>query len=244
MPVNPLLTTTVPAGKPYYRITGLSFRTTRVADRRQVVNGQGAVRSRHGAYNYPGATTVYLAEDLETCFAERMFYFQREVLTAIDSSHLPTGAIPAFVQRFILWEVELKTAVPAVFDLTAHATAAHVFPSLMLNPSQDYYHLKDRRAAIQSEGYQGLRAPSSRVRRPGSMVVLFTDQSRNVLSITPFDVEFRLVTAGTATVPFANHAVDLLDFTAGEVRFVPPLVGVPPAGSGPYLSWARVEFNH
>jgi hypothetical protein len=52
----------------------------------------------------------------------------------------------------------------------------------MLNPSQDYHHLKKRRAAIQSAGYNGLRAPSTRTPVAGSVTlnVLFNDQSKNV----------------------------------------------------------------
>src|SRR5262249_15074101 len=116
---------------------------------------------------------------------------------------------------------------------------------LMLNPSQDYEHLKDRRAIIQSNGYRGLRAPASRVRGPGEMGVLFQDQSPNGQSIILYEGEFRLITPGDPPAPFTNHAADLLDFTAGEVR-VRPSPG--PQGPHPalavYQDWTRVEFNH
>jgi hypothetical protein len=246
MPVVTGLTTTAPAGKPYYRITALSYRTSQPAHHRKVVSGEGAVKSRHGArYNHPGARAVYLAEDLHTCFAEKMFYFHREVLTAIDSSHI-TGVFPPFQQRYVLWEVMFQNPVPDVFELSlANASAVGVFPSLLLNPSQDYHHLKDRRAAIEHNGYKGLRAPSSRAWGPGHMVVLFEDQSKNVQRITPFEVAFRLITSGPSPSPFTNHAADLLDFTAGEVQLTPhPVAGNPQAGIGPYQAWAQVEFNH
>jgi hypothetical protein len=246
MPVVPGLTTTVPASQPYYRITALSYRTAHPAHHRKVVNGEGAVKSRHGArYNYPGARAVYLSEDLRTCFAERMFYFHREVLTGLDSAHL-TGVFPPFRQRFILWEVVFQNSVPDVFELgRVNAAAVHVFPCLMLNPSQDYHHLKDRRASIEHNGYRGLRAPSSRARVPGNMVVLFEDQSKNVQRVTPFEVEFHLIQPGHPSAPFTNHAADLLDFTAGEVRLTPhPVQGAPQGGIAPYHDWARVEFNH
>jgi RES domain-containing protein len=88
MPVNPGLTVVAPAGRTYYRITSLSFNTTTSTDHPKVVNGQGAVNSRIGArYNHPGVCTVYLAEDLLTCLAEKMFYFHREVIRGIDLSH-------------------------------------------------------------------------------------------------------------------------------------------------------------
>jgi RES domain-containing protein len=240
MPVIPGLATTVAAGTPFFRITDVSFRTARASLHKNVVNGQGARKSRRGArYNYPGVTTVYLAEDLETCFAERMFYFHRGVLTAMDHFHL-TGVLTPFVQTFVLWEIVLKTAIPDVFELSpANAPAVQVFPSLIVNPSQDYNHLKDARAAIEHNGYNGLRAPSSRVKGGGNMVVLFQDQSSNVQSVTPYAVEFRLVTAGPHVAPFTNHATEILDFTAGEVK----LTGAP-QGIATYAHWHRIELHH
>src|SRR5438874_711954 len=119
MPVTAGLTITIPAGTPFFRITDVSFLTARTSLHKNVVNGQGARKSRHGArYNHPGATTVYLAENLEACFAERMFYF-----------HL-TGVLPPFVQTFVLWEIVLKTVIPDVFDLgLANAPAMQMFPA-------------------------------------------------------------------------------------------------------------------
>jgi RES domain-containing protein len=239
MPVIPGLAITIAAGTPFFRITDVSFRTARTSLHKNVVNGQGARKSRHGArYNYPGVTTVYLAENQEACFAERMFYFHREVLTAMDRYHL-TGVLPPFVQTFVLWEIVFKTAIPDVFELNpANAPATNIFPSLLVNPSQDYNHLKDARAAIEHNGYKGLRAPSSRVEGGGNMIVLFNDQSGNVQNITPYPVEFRLVTAGPSPGPFTNHATEVLDFTAGEVK----LTGTP-SGIAPYGNWRRVEFH-
>jgi hypothetical protein len=117
MPVTPGLAVSIPAGTPFFRITDVSFRTTRTSLHKNVVNGQGARKCRHGArYKHPGATTVYLAEKLEVCFAERMFYLQREVLTAMDRFHL-TGVLPPFVQSFVLWEIVFKIVILDVFDL-------------------------------------------------------------------------------------------------------------------------------
>jgi hypothetical protein len=181
MAVSPGLGITVAAGVRYYRITSQGFRTASTRHHAKVVNGEGAVRSRHGArYNYPGVRSVYLAEDPLTCFAEKLFYFQREVLTALDGLHLPhSPGIPPFAQRLVLWEVVLRNPVTNVFDLSiGNAPAAGAFPCLLLNPSQDYHHLKDRRADIQAAGYRGLRAPSTRVVGTGNMVVLFEDQSK------------------------------------------------------------------
>lgn len=246
MPVNPGLVTTAPAGNTYYRITSLSFNTASAAEHPKVVNGAGAVKSQVGArYNHPGVCSVYLAEDLATCLAEKMFYFHREVIRGIDIS-LHIGVIPPFVQQFVLWEIEQQNDFPDVCDLNATtASAVGVFPSLMTNPSQDYLHLKERRAFLQANGYRGLRAPSSRVTAPGNMVVLFEDQSGNLARITPYEVEFRLVTGDPIPVAFFNHATQVLDFTAGEVRVLPPSSGasLPPA-LGPYSNWGRVDFNH
>ena len=181
MPVIPGLAITIAAGTPFFRITDVSFRTARTSLHKNVVDGQGARKSRHGAhYNHLGPTTVYLAENRETCFAERMFYLHREVLTAMNRFHL-TGVLPPFVQTFVLWEIVFKTAIADVFDL----------------------------------------------------------QSRNVQSITPYRVEFRLVTADPPALPFTNHATEVLDFTAGEVK----LTGTP-LGIATYANWHRIEFHH
>jgi hypothetical protein len=241
MPVNPGLTTTIPSGQTYYRITSLGFKTPNPVDYVRVVDGQGAVNSQHGArYNHPGAETVYLAEDLETCFAEKMFYFHREVIRGIDWS-TQIGVVPPFQHSFILWEIELAQSILNVFDMTISGAPNffHIFPSLPLNPSQDYYHLKEKRAEIQHNGYRGIIVESSRKIGTGKMVVLFHDQSNNIASITPYDVEYRLVTSTGA--PFINHTTEILDFTGGEVRITTnPL----PAGAVTYGNWQRIDFNH
>ncbi len=196
MPVNPALAVTVPAGVSLYRITAVTFNTANAAHHRKVVNGMGARKSHAGArYNFGGVLTVYLAENVETCLAEKMFYFHREIVRRLDALHLPLNpGIPAFAGTFTLWDIRLKKAVLDVCHLTqASASAVGVFPSLMLNPSQDYEHLKDRRAYIESTGYNGIRSPSSRSTIGGELIVLFDDQSKNV-DLDPYTVEFRLVT--------------------------------------------------
>ena len=71
MPVIPGLAITIAASTSFFRITDVSFRTARTSLHKNVVNGQGARKSRHGArYNHPGVTTVYLAENLEATEAE------------------------------------------------------------------------------------------------------------------------------------------------------------------------------
>jgi len=249
MAVSPGLGITVAAAVSYYRITSLGFRTASTKHHPKVVNGEGAVRSRHGArYNYPGARSVYLTENPLTCFAEKMFYFQREVLTALDGLHLPhSPGIPPFLQKFVLWDVVLRNPVANVFDLSiANALAASSFPCLMLNPSQDYHHLKDRRADIQAAGYRGLRAPATRVLGGGNMVVLFDDQSKNLNAITPYEVEFRLLLpGGPPRMPFTSHVTDLLDYLAGEVRVAaPPAPATLPPALVPFGAWTLVPFNH
>jgi len=231
----------IPAGVSLYRITAVSFHTANAAHHKKVVNGMGARKSHAGArYNYGGVLTVYLADSTPTCFAEKMFYFQREVVRRLDALHLPLSpGVPAFSGIFTLWEIRLKKAVPDVCHLTqASASAVGVFPSLMINPSQDYEHLKERRAFLESSGYQGIRAPSSRSTAGGEIIVLFDDQSKNV-DLDPYTIEFRLVTR-PPTTPFGNHLVELLDFTAGEARFI----GAGPPGVAGYTHWKRVPFNH
>jgi hypothetical protein len=236
MPVNPALTTTVAAGKPLFRITSQGFRTRRI-DFKKVVNGQGGVKSNIGArYNYPGAVTVYMTEDVQTCLAEKMFYFHRDILRLLDTSIIP----PPFHQEFVLWEITLKKDVSEVFDLSIANAHSYfqIFPSLIVNPSQDYHHLKQKRADIEHQGYRGLRAPSSREPMRGNLIVLFEDQSRNLQKITPHSVEFRLITS--YGVPFVNHTHDILDFTAGEVR----MPSSQPVGGMAYGNWQKVTFHH
>ena len=78
------------------------------------------------------------------------------------------------------------------------------------------------------------------------MTVVFDDQSRNVGRITPYEVEFRLITPGRPpTIAFSSHATDLLDYLAGEVR----VIASPPAGSllaslRSFSGWTLVPFNH
>jgi hypothetical protein len=190
---------------------------------------------------------VYLTENPPTCLAEKMFYFQREVLTALDGLHLPhSQGIPPFSQQFVLWCVVLRNPITNVFDLSiANAPAAGASPCLVLNPSQDYHHLNDRRADIQAAGYQGIRAPSTRVVGGGNMVALFDDQSKNLHSITPYEVEFRLITPGPPPrVPFASHATDLLDYLAGEVRIIaPPAPAALPPVLIPFAAWTVVPSS-
>jgi hypothetical protein len=240
MPVNPGLSTTVASGQTFYRITSIAYSVGPRAKHRRVVSGDGGVKSSEGArYNYGGVRTVYLTQDLETCFAEKMFYFHREVLIGIDQ--LPVlGVPPPFEQQFTLWTVSFDHPVEHVVDLNDphNASYFHIFPSLILNPSQDYSHLKQRRSVIESHGYLGLIVRSSRAINRGNLVVLFEDQSSNVQSVTPHEVEFRLIDQNGN--PFHNHSTQLLDFTAGEVRFT----GTAPPQSAAYKNWRRVEFNH
>lgn len=242
MAVNSWCTITIPAGVSYFRITSPTFLTADSAYHVNVVDGQGGVNSAYGArYNYPGVETVYLAEDQETCLAEKMFYFHREVLGKIDTAHLPMGTAPSFNKTFVLWEVRFKDDVVDVFDMGVSGALAfyNVFPSLTTNPSQDYYHLKDKRALLQSNGYQGLRAPSSRTKNGGFMVVLFRDQSQNVLSIQPSLIEIRMITDSGA--PFNNHIIETLDFTASEFRVLNSPLGAAVPKYGP---WQKIQFNH
>lgn len=237
MTTSPYLSTVVTNSSTFYRITPKRFNTSRKSDHLKVVNGEGAVNSSKGfRYNHPGVLTVYLASDMETCFAEKMFYFVRDVVRALDILHFQhTPSPPSFNHHFVLWEIQFKVSIPDVFDLANHSSKYLVFPSMMTNPSQDYEHLKERRAVIQHDGYQGLIAPSSRSKNFGSLVVLFNNQAKNVASIQPFEVEVRLV--NTSGSPFANHVAEVLDFGAGEVK-------VTGYKRGLYDTWTRIEFNH
>lgn len=168
------------------------------------------------------------------------------MLTALDISHIVPAAVPPFSQRAVLWDIQVKVAVPNVFDLTvAIAPAAGVFPALLLNPSQDYHHLKDARATIPARRVQRPACPSTRAVTPGNMVVLFDDQSKNVQTITPYEIELRLIRPGhPPAVAFATHATDPLDYEAAEVRVLPPAGGPLPAALTPFAGWSIVRFHY
>jgi hypothetical protein len=118
MPIIPGLTTTVGAGRSYYRITPLALRTGRLSDHKKVVDGERAVLDAYGGrYHYPGVRTVYLAEDPATCFAEGMFYFHRETLRELDSYH-QRKILPAFQDTFALWEIRFRKDIPDIFELS------------------------------------------------------------------------------------------------------------------------------
>src|SRR6516225_460804 len=113
MPVNPALAITIPASTSLYRITSILFHTPNRLHHKKVVNGMGARKSRAGArYNHPGVPTVYLADTVETCLAEKMFYFHREIVRLLDASHLPLSlGVPPFSATYTLWEIRLKKAI-------------------------------------------------------------------------------------------------------------------------------------
>jgi hypothetical protein len=78
------------------------------------------------------------------------------------------------------------------------------------------------------------------------MMVRFNDQGKNLQAITPYEVEFRLIRPGhPPAVAFANHATDLLNYLAGEVRVIAPtpLAALPPALAA-LAAWTVVPFNH
>jgi hypothetical protein len=78
------------------------------------------------------------------------------------------------------------------------------------------------------------------------MTVLFDDQSKNVATITPYEVEFRMITpARSPSVAFTRHGSDLLDYRAGEVRVTASsLAPAIPARLSKFSAWTLIEFNH
>jgi hypothetical protein len=169
-----------------------------------------------------------------------MYYFQREVLSALDIAHITNSPPPPFSMLCVLWRIVFAKDIQPVCDLTIPNAAVNydVSPSLMLNPSQDYWHLKQRRNEIQHYGYTGLIAPSTRCPQGGRMVVLFNGQSGNLHTIDPFDTEIRLITT-PGNAQFANYKTDTLNFTACEAQ----IVGMP-SGLATYNNFVPVSFNH
>lgn len=243
MPINPSITTTIQSGRPYFRITSPSFNTSDPTLHPQVVNGKGALRNPEGSrYNKYAQTTVYLAEDIETCIAESMFYFNRKIVESLEELHNNRNhTLPQFQEMVVLWEMVFSKTIPDIFDMSQPGALSSfvIFPSLLYNPSQDYKHLKEKRESIQFAGYRGLRAPSSRNINGGYMVVSFEDLSSNISTITPHPLDLRLITlSGT---PFINHLSDIIDFTAAEARIKSSHC---PTGGGPFFNrWQRASFH-
>jgi RES domain len=243
MPVYPDLTTKVQPLTSYYRITSDMFRTPDSRLHVKVVNGEGGRLNKLGSrYSGKGTRAVYLAEDIETCLAEKMFYFHRETLNKMDIRRF-VGIMPNFYLDCTLWEIEFLSPIPHIIDLTKDAahTAFDIMPCMFKNPSQDYEHLKDKRADIEIDGYKGLRAKSSRSTKDGYMIVLFEDVSGNVAKITPYGLRFHLIKPTDAS--FSNPAMDELDYTRGAVSLTDTSV-VPPIHLTPYISRQIVSFHH
>src|SRR5262249_54674535 len=86
----------------------------------------------------------------------------------LENQELASPNFPVFgnlrqSRNSILWEIQFDYILTDIFDACIPSAPSYftIFPSLMLNPSQDYIHLKQRRADIESSGYRGLRVPSS-----------------------------------------------------------------------------------
>jgi hypothetical protein len=236
-----LHSTQVPAGVPLYRITSLNQWTKSKSQHKLVVDGRGAFKNPNGGrYNHQGVVTVYLTESIGTCLAERMYYFHREYLQALDGLHGAYGVVPPFLKTFVIWEIEFANSIADVADVNV-GNAGHfqMYPAMLRNPSHDYEHLKRARGAVQMQGYEGIRAPSSRCLNQGAALALFNDQSGNLTSITPYRIDFSLVQPNG--VAFTNHASQELDFQSGRVQaFGNPL----PAALQPYANPQVVDFNH
>lgn len=147
---------------------------------------------------------------------------------------------PSFTKIRMLWRIVFQQDIVNIADLNMqNAGYFGVFPPMLTNPSQDYLHLKQRRADIQTQGYTGIRSPSSRSVNQGRILALFHNQAANVHAIDPVQVEFQLVQpSGTV---FNNHATQELDFEACQVRVT----------SNPVPGWAQqfqppqiVRFHH
>ncbi len=142
MPVNPALAITIPASTPLYRITSISFHTPSSVHHKKVVNGMGARKSRSGApYNYPGVLSVYLADTVETCLAEKMFYFHRETIRGLALLYLTLNpGVPLFSATYTLWEIRLKKAVTSVWvrgtPYTCAVNRVRCWSSVGANPTR------------------------------------------------------------------------------------------------------------
>lgn len=236
------MSTLLKRGKACFRLTSRAQLSRNQADHPNIVNGQGPFQphSKGARYNTQHQVTTYLTDRPETCLSERMFYFHRETVQLLDKSHY-LGVLPPFSVTLVLWEIVFAKDVTDLFDMLHPPNLMYfnIFPSLPLNPTHDYEHLKQKRNEIQAKGYEGIVAPSSRCTAGGSMHVLFKDQSKNVLTIEPHFVEFRLV--NDSRKPFVNHAHEMLDFTQGQIKVDPATAS---RSLAKYTAWTNMKFHH
>jgi len=232
--------TSVDPGVAYYRFSSsLSYLGS--PPHHDIVNGEGGVQNSDGSrYAYPNVKTVYLADSVDTCLAERLFYFQRQVAAEMDVASM-LGKVRAKTEISIyLWRIEFKNKIPNLADFTGtNASSYGVVPALMHNPSQDYKHLQHCRAEVQRNKHDGLRAPSSRSRRGGEMYVLFSDQSSNVAKASYYEFRLRLIDGSGA--PYQQFGNQVLDFNRAESKCTTR--GKLPRELSSYKSWSIVEFN-
>src|SRR5216683_4119498 len=149
MSVDPSLEYTLPASGSLYRITSLSRYSLSIAQQRKIVNGQGSRLSAHrGRYNYPGVTSVYIAESPEVPIAEQLFYFHKATLTALDLHRMWNLPAPPTIKRFLIWEISFKNDIRGILDLTKAGASGSllIYRACMASPYQDYYHLCQKRA--------------------------------------------------------------------------------------------------
>lgn len=242
--MSPVLATKIKKSEPLFRVTSPAYYTPDPQYHKKVVNGQGAVRNYAGGrYNYPGASTVYLAEKAKTSLCEYFYYFHREYLKQADVYEIDTRMnkipmIPVFLKQCVIWEIQFKTGISDVATVSeSTAGTFSVFPLMLTSPSRDYEHLKDRRAFLQNQGYNGLLAPSSRDPAKGNVVVIFGDQSKNVKSIVPYTVDLRLIQPNGR--PFYDPRSQLLHFSSGQVRIRGTTL---PRWAKTYSKWKTISF--
>lgn len=235
---------TVRAHTPLYRITSRSHYSANPAHHPSVVDGRNSRRTaRGGRYNFPGVTTVYLAEKPETAVAEMLLYFHKDTLRLLDLHQISSLPVPPFAKKVILWEIELQRDIQGLFDMNqpGASSSRFVYRAFISSPYHDYWHLCQRRAEIEAAGYEGIYVTSARDPTGGNIIVLFNDQSGNVSSITPYELELQLLTSvGTLFNDAINHD---LDFGRAHVSIT--------SSTAPLPSWATsliggkiLSFNH
>jgi hypothetical protein len=171
-----------------------------------------------------------------------LLYFHKDTLRLLDLHHIASWPIPPFVKSFILWEIGFQRDISAVFDMTQPGASSSrlVYRAFISSPYHDYWHLCQRRAEIEAAGYEGIRVTSARDSSGGNIIVLFNDQSGNVSTITPYELDFRLLTPlGTPFRDIINHE---LDFGRADVSMLSSSAALPTWAKS--LSGKTLTFNH
>jgi len=257
--MNDSITTELKTNQYFYRITSEKQKNNYDPDYNKIFNGLGALRNPlPSRYSLGNRLTVYLSDNIDSCIAEYAYYFLKQYLTKTDEfiytnnlfNYSNTSKHFAFFphhesDEFILWCMKLKYPIGNIAVINnSTATSFGIYPTFTISPSHDYLHSGAVRDVIQNKGYKGLIAPSSRDvnnnsisinnTNMGNIVVLFEDQSKNISSIEPYRIAFKLSQDNNKS--FSDISRQSLNFNTCHIQ-------IKPLSSGHFLRPPLDYFN-